>query len=134
MEVLKSLEFYLSAEDFAEFMALVGFEIDGVTEEHSLAQNFPNPFNTETSIQYSVARDLFSTHVTLIIYNPLGQKIMTLVDAVKEPGNYAVTWDGKESNGGEAASGVYFYRLTVGETSREYPGDLTVTKRMVLMK
>ena len=73
-------------------------------------------------------------HVTLKIYNLLGQEVRTLVDEVQEPGYYAVTWDGKESDGRQAASGIYFYRLTCGGTSRNNRGSFSATKRMVLMK
>jgi flagellar hook assembly protein FlgD len=115
-------------------MALAKAERIEVPRKHELAQNFPNPFNIETSIQYSIVSDQYPRHVTLKIYNTLGQEIKTLVDEVKEPADYTVTWDGKDNNGGEAASGVYFYRLRVGGTSRDTRGGFTVTKRMVLMK
>jgi hypothetical protein len=117
MEVLKSLQSYLSAEDYARFMALVKGEV-GVPAEYRLAQNYPNPFNPVTSIEYSVAGHV---RATLKVYNVLGQEVVTLVDEVKEPGQYSLSWDA-----GDMASGVYFYRLDAGEYS--------ATRRMVLMK
>ncbi|MFQ6092861.1 MAG: S8 family serine peptidase [bacterium] len=95
--------------------------------EYFLSQNYPNPFNPLTSIQYSVVGDQFPPYVTLKIYNLLGQEVRTLVDRAQEPGYYAVTWDGRDGNGDQVSSGVYFYRLTAGVT-------FTATKRMVLLK
>ena len=95
----------------------------------NLAQNHPNPFNPETSIQYSVISDQSIHHsplVTLKVYNILGQEVVTLVDEPKEAGHYTVTWDGKDNRGLGVASGVYFYSLKAG--------DFTSTKRMVLLR
>ncbi|MFQ6092411.1 MAG: FlgD immunoglobulin-like domain containing protein [bacterium] len=97
-----------------------------VPTRYNLAQNYPNPFNPETSIQYSVVSDQSPPHITLKIYNILGEEVRTLVDELKDAGYYTVTWDGKDSGGLGVASGVYFYRLTAG--------DFTSTKRMVLLK
>jgi len=133
MEFLKALEPYVPSQDFARFMALVKAETE-VVAEYSLAQNYPNPFNPITSIQYSVISDQSLPHITLKIFNLLGQEVRTLVDEVKEPGYYTVTWDGRDEFGAEAASGVYFYRLTAGGASRENGGDFTATKRMLLLK
>jgi hypothetical protein len=91
-----------------------------------LAQNYPNPFNPTTSIQYSVIGDQSPLYVTLKIYNILGQEVRTLVNELKEPGYYTVTWDGVDSIGREVGSGIYVCRLEVG--------DFMATKRMVLMK
>jgi flagellar hook assembly protein FlgD len=76
-----------------------------------LNQNYPNPFNPVTSIQYSVISDQSPHHVTLKIYNLLGQEVQTLVDEVQETGYYTVTWDGRDQAGNEVSSGVYFYRI-----------------------
>jgi flagellar hook assembly protein FlgD len=66
------------------------------------------------------------SRVSLKIYNLLGQEVRTLVDEIQDPGYYTVTWDGRDGSGNEVASGLYFYRLEVG--------DFTAVKRMVLMK
>jgi len=86
-----------------------------------LFQNSPNPFNPTTSIRYSVVSDGSPLHVTLMIFNLLGQEVATLMDDVQETGYYTVTWDASEMS-----SGVYFCRITAD--------DFTATKRMVLMK
>ncbi|AFH50644.1 Hypothetical protein IALB_2941 [Ignavibacterium album JCM 16511] len=84
-----------------------------------LAQNYPNPFNPTTTIRYSIANPV---NVSLIIYNTLGEEVMTLVNnQFTEPGVYNVVFDASN-----LASGTYIYRLTVG--------DFVMTKKMVLTK
>ncbi|MCB0261099.1 MAG: T9SS type A sorting domain-containing protein, partial [Calditrichaeota bacterium] len=74
-------------------------------------QNYPNPFNPETVISYrlSVVSDL-----TLAVYNLLGEKIVTLVDARQGAGRHQVRWNGRDENGQPVSSGVYIYRLRAG--------------------
>jgi hypothetical protein len=124
MEFLESLDHYLAAEDFDRFMALVKTET-GVPVEYSLGQNYPNPFNPSTIIKYSIAK---SVHTTLKIYNILGQEVRTLVNEIREPGFYTITWNSRDDSGTKVASGVYFYRLSMDG------GRWSETKRMVLMK
>jgi len=83
-----------------------------VPEKFSLEQNYPNPFNPETEIRFQLpeARD-----VQLTICNLKGQKIRTLVNAMKETGFHSVSWNGKDSAGNVVASGVYIYRMKAGE-------------------
>ena len=94
--------------------------------QFSLSANYPNPFNPATRIQYTVHGRQAPHRTTLKIYNIRGQLVRTLVNEPKEDGTYEVTWDGRDENGDEVASGVYLYRLQVG--------DFTQTKKMVLMK
>jgi len=99
---------------------------------YSLSQNCPNPFNPVTSIQYSVgsrqrkAADNSTQHVSIKVYNIMGQLVRTLLDEEKLPGNYQLVWDGKDQSGEEVASGIYFYRLK----SDEY----VKTKKMILLR
>ncbi len=74
-----------------------------------LSQNFPNPFNPNTTIKYSIPKSCF---VTLKIYDLLGKEIMTLVNEEKSVGNYEINFDGKN-----LSSGVYFYRIQAGSFS-----------------
>jgi hypothetical protein len=90
------------------------------TELHG---NFPNPFNPETTIRYSVKE---ASPVTIEIYNVKGQLVRTLVSEAKAAGNYNVTWNGRDNNGNAAASGVYFYKMNAGKYSS--------TKKMIMMK
>jgi hypothetical protein len=84
----------------------------------SLAQNYPNPFNPVTSIKYSVPKQ---SMVKLVIYDIIGREVAVLVNDVKNPGNYNVSFDASNY-----ASGVYFYRME--------SGDFTDVKKMVLIK
>jgi hypothetical protein len=94
-----------------------------VPAEFSLSTNYPNPFNPETRIDYFV---LETSHVRLEIFNLLGQRIRTLVDEYQAFGERSVTWDGRDENGQELASGVYLYRLQAK--------DFSQTKKMVLIR
>ncbi|NIS16657.1 MAG: T9SS type A sorting domain-containing protein [candidate division Zixibacteria bacterium] len=93
-----------------------------IPDEFSLSQNFPNPFNPETVISYSLEK---GGEVRLIIYNILGQPVDKLVDEHQDAGNYRIIWN-SQNTGRMLPSGVYFYRLNVGE--------LTLTRKMVLLK
>jgi flagellar hook assembly protein FlgD len=95
-------------------------------EGFSLSANYPNPFNPVTSIQYTVHRKQIPLRTTLKIYNVRGQLVRILVDEPEQAGTYEVTWDGRDQNGDEVASGVYLYRLQAG--------DFNQSKKMVLMK
>jgi hypothetical protein len=82
----------------------------GESFEYALGQNFPNPFNPETSIRYSVAEP---GAVRIAVYNALGQQIRTLVSNHKVAGDYTVDWDARDQSGVEVASGVYIYRMEI---------------------
>jgi hypothetical protein len=89
----------------------------------TLLDNYPNPFNMETVISYSLSREV---HVQLRIYNILGERVRTLVDAYQGPGPKRVRWDGKDDTGNEVTSGVYFYRIKAGAE--------VYAKKMLLLK
>lgn len=91
--------------------------------ETALRGNYPNPFNPETTIMYSVKSD---EHVTIEIFNLKGQKVRTLVNEKAKAGNYKVVWHGDDNNGKTVGSGVYFYRMNSGK--------FTSTKKMIMMK
>ena len=78
--------------------------------EVALGQNYPNPFNPSTLIPYQLAA---TSPVRLEVFNVLGQRVATLVDGEQGVGSYVARWDGTDAAGGAAASGLYFYRLTV---------------------
>ena len=88
----------------------------------ALGPNYPNPFNPSTIIPYQLAAP---AQVRLEVFNILGQHMATLVDEEQEAGAYRARWDGTDAAGGAAASGVYFYRLTVAGAHQ--------TGRMVLV-
>jgi serine protease len=76
----------------------------------NLLQNFPNPFNPETTIQYTLSGQ---GKVELAIYNVLGQLVKSLIQTSQGSGTYYVNWDGKDKTGQKVVSGVYFYKLTI---------------------
>jgi hypothetical protein len=89
----------------------------------SLGQNYPNPFNPSTSISMSLGRE---GHVELAVYDLLGRNVTTLVSKVMEAGEHVIEWDGTDSDGHDAASGIYLYRL---ETD-----DGSLVKKMTLLR
>ena len=94
-----------------------------------LKGNFPNPFNPETRIQFSignVGNVKNVENVKIEVFNLRGQKVRSLVNEYLPAGEHSVTWDGRDENGRNVSSGVYFYRMRAGE--------YTETRRMVLMK
>ncbi|MBN1213554.1 MAG: T9SS type A sorting domain-containing protein [candidate division Zixibacteria bacterium] len=105
------------------FAVSVDDEEDGLPEGFSLSHNYPNPFNPGTTINYSIG---YGTEIELSVYNALGQKIATLVDEPQAPGDYTIQWNGRDSNGREMSSGIYFYKLETGLYSE--------SKKMVLLK
>ncbi|MGB2990078.1 MAG: FG-GAP-like repeat-containing protein [Candidatus Zixiibacteriota bacterium] len=92
-------------------------------QRFSLSQNYPNPFNPRTSIRFALPQD---AHVSLTVYNVLGQKVVTLVDEEQPAGYETVWWDGKDATGDEVSSGIYFYRLEADE--------FLEVKKMLLVK
>ncbi len=90
----------------------------------ALEQNYPNPFNPTTTISYSLP---VAGRVRLEIFNILGQSVRKLVEAEQPAGSYQVVWDGRDHVGKETASGIYLYRLSVGNL-------FSSTKKMVVLK
>ena len=77
-------------------------------EIFELYQNYPNPFNPETVIAFEINRPQY---VTLAIYNSSGQLIKTLFSGFKSSGTHNVVWNGRDTTGKTAASGLYIYVL-----------------------
>lgn len=92
----------------------------------SLSQNSPNPFNPSTTISYEIPESSGAAKVVMAVYNIRGQKVITLVDELKEAGQYSVNWNGLDENGRRVSSGVYFYRMSAG--------DFTAVRKMVIVK
>ena len=90
-----------------------------VPSEYRLNQNYPNPFNPTTTITFEISK---AAQVSLRVYNMIGQVVSTLVDGVKQPGLYNLSFDAAA-----LPSGVYFYRLATD-------GAVAQTKKMVLLK
>lgn len=95
-------------------------EIPKVTE---LFSAFPNPFNPSTNMRYSMRR---AGDVRIDVFNLKGQILYTYTNSHTQPGYYQASWDGRDSTGNLASTGVYFYRMT--------SDNYTSTKKMVLAK
>jgi hypothetical protein len=92
--------------------------------EYSLDQNYPNPFNASTEIRYALPS---VSHVTLTIYNTLGQQVQKLVDEVQAGGYYQVAWNSAD------ASGIYYYRLEATGI-KESGSSFTRVKKMLIVR
>ena len=88
-----------------------------------LEQNFPNPFNPSTTIEYQLPT---RSNVTISIYNSVGQLVRVLHPGELAPGTYRTVWDSKDEAGNSVASGAYFYQVKVG--------DAVQTKKAVFIK
>ncbi len=97
---------------------VTGVEETPLPTTFSLSQNYPNPFNPATRIDFALPAQ---SHVTLKVYNVLGQMVATVVDGVMNAGTHSVTF-----NAAKFASGVYFYRLEAG--------NFVSMKKMALLK
>lgn len=94
-------------------------DVPGATPSaYALEQNFPNPFNPATKINFSLPVEGF---VSLDVFNSIGQKVATLVNETKTAGSYQVDF-----NASDLTSGIYFYKIS--------SGNFTETKKMILLK
>jgi len=89
-----------------------------IPEKFELSQNFPNPYNPNTTISYSIPNTQYSI---IRVYNSLGKEVATLVNEIKPAGRYEVTFDGSN-----LSSGIYFYKIEAGSFS--------AVRRMILLK
>jgi hypothetical protein len=104
--------------------ALVSQPVYLTPERFALASNYPNPFNPETTIGYTLAQ---TTPVHLSIYDILGQHVKTLVsETLHSPGYYWAVWDGLDESGQKVSSGTYLYRLETREHKQ--------VRKMLLLK
>ena len=98
-------------------------EHDQLPGSFSLSQNYPNPFNPSTTIDFTVPK---KGNVRIVVYNLLGQQVVTLVDQPMAAGVYRTVWEGCNEAGHAVASGIYFYRMEAD--------NFVSTKKMVLLK
>ena len=96
----------------------------GAPQSFGLHQAAPNPFNPSTTIVYEVPQQ---AHITLTVYNLLGQEVVRLVDQAQAPGRYQAVWNARNGQGQTVASGVYLYRITTNT-------GFTQAHRMTLVK
>ncbi len=96
----------------------IGADGKQMPDQFTLEQNFPNPFNPTTMINYSIAKE---GQVRLTVFNAIGNKVATIVNENKPAGNYSI-----QLNGSNLASGIYLYRLE--------SGNFSATKKFMLLK
>jgi hypothetical protein len=89
----------------------------------TLSNNYPNPFNPTTNIDFAITKD---QNVEIAVYNAKGQKVRTLVKDYLTAGNHSVKWTGIDSSNKPVSSGIYFYKMNIGQQ--------TLTKKMILLK
>ena len=100
-------------------------ELQSTPREFALHQNFPNPFNPDTTIKYDLAE---SADVTLQIYNVLGQVVRTLVASeAQNAGRYQIRWNGMDDRGVPVSSGIYFYQISAD-------GKFSDVRKLMLLK
>jgi len=87
------------------------------------ANNYPNPFNPETTISYTLPR---SGNASVRVYNMKGQVVRTLINDAHSAGNHTVVWNGMDESGNAVSSGLYFYQVSANGQS--------ITKKMLLAK
>jgi len=97
--------------------------IENIPENFALYDNYPNPFNPQTRIDFGLPEEGL---VELKIYDVMGREIITLVNDVLQPGYKSVQWNATNKTGQPVSAGMYFYALRVK--------DFTQTKKMVLLK
>lgn len=94
-----------------------------IPKAFKLMDNYPNPFNPVTTIQYELP---LTSMVQLVIYNVRGEEIIRLIDGNQTAGVHSVVWNGRDSNGITVSNGIYFYKLMAGNSAE--------TRKMVFLK
>ncbi len=97
-----------------------------IPTENIILQNFPNPFNSETTIHFSVPLELSNLLTELLIFNVNGELVKRLIKREIPSGNYLVRWNGTNESNNSVSSGVYFYNLKVG--NRQVTGKMNLLK------
>jgi hypothetical protein len=126
-EVANDIYYYrLKQIDFSgqfEYSPEIEVNVDLTPQNFELHQNFPNPFNPTTSIQFQVPKQ---SDVTIVVYDMLGQEVKSLFANQVQAGTYTVQWDGSNNSGLKMSSGSYIYRMTAD--------GFIETKEMILLK
>jgi len=95
---------------------------------YKLEQNFPNPFNPSTTVNYQLPE---ASTVKIVVYNMLGQEVKTLVSEDQLAGYYSMVWNGTDNTNRKVSSGVYIYRIiAIGPQKKQY----TEVKKMLMIK
>lgn len=116
---------------YPELLTSVDELKDYLTHNFQLYQNYPNPFNLNTTISYQIKS---KSYITIKIYDILGKEVRILESEEKEAGSYEIFWDGRNNQGKEVASGIYFYRLHVLPSYFGKANSIIQVKKMLLIK
>jgi hypothetical protein len=123
--------FILNETDYTNDVGGITLNVRGPAElptVYALSQNFPNPFNPATTINYQLPE---ASSVTITIYNTLGQEVKRLVNEQQIAGYYSVQWNGTNHDNRSVSSGMYIYRI---EAAGGKGSKFTQVKKMVLLK
>jgi hypothetical protein len=115
-----------TSDDRFTFNPTIGAPPPELPKTFALYQNFPNPFNPNTTIKYELP---LQSRVAIKIFNLLGQEVKVLADRVETAGEHTVRWDGRNNIGLSVASGVYFYRIEARSSGNTF---MQVKKMMLL--
>lgn len=113
----------LESETFEVGSSPVSIVNQSTPERFSLHQNFPNPFNPSTTLRYQLPEHMF---VNIVVYDLLGNEIVTLVSEKQKAGNNSITWQGIDARGHQVSSGMYLYTINANQ--------YTATRKMILLK
>lgn len=108
---LESVDFDGSSQFFGPLTVQYGNQDQGVPSAPlitGIARSYPNPFNPRTTLVYGLEK---GGKIEIEIYNIRGQKIRSLLDESKQSGWYRLEWDGRNDQGSEVGSGVYYFRM-----------------------
>lgn len=128
--------FYWLSDNGTDSLCKIQLLIAGVKDNQQniphkavLFQNFPNPFNSATTIRYEL---LEASYVSLVIYDFLDREVRTLLDNREDAGFKSVIWDGKDNDGNIASAGIYIYMLRAW--SQESEKSYSMTRKMILLR
>jgi len=110
-------------QEMAVVVKVVQEPATAIPAEFSLEQNYPNPFNPATEIRFALPQ---VRHVSLRVYNVLGEGVRTLADRPYEAGRHRISWDGRDDVGKPVSSGIYLYQIQAG--------DFIDTRKMSLLR
>ncbi len=113
----------MSDETFTVCASSAGVKQDFIPTVFALKQNWPNPFSASTTVLFDLPQQV---DVKLSVFDVRGRLVKSLVDQVLPAGRYYAGWDGRDANGADVASGVYFCKINAGSFNE--------TKRMVVVK
>ncbi len=124
----RSLRVIVGTKEFAEQHSS---GIPLVPLSYALEQNYPNPFNPTTNIRYQLSK---RSNIHLEIFDLLGKRVKTLVNATQLTGVYTIEWDATNDAGASVASGMYLYRLRAENVSPEDGAEYVASRKLLIVR